>query len=58
MSSPRWLLFSAWLVLLLVGAWVLRVTPINHDLTQFMPTGASPEQRLAVSLLREGPASR
>lgn len=36
----------------------LRGTPISYDLTQFMPTGVTEQQQLAVELLREGPSTR
>lgn len=49
---------AAWLAIVLASAWILRGSAVDHDLTQFMPTGATPHQRLAVELLREGPASR
>lgn len=52
------LLIAAWLALVLAGVLLLRATPITHDLTQFMPSGATREAQLAVGLLREGPASR
>ena len=40
------------------GIAVLRSTPVTHDITQFLPTGATPQQQLAASLVRSGQASR
>ena len=51
-------LLLAWLLLIGAGIAALRNTPITHDLTQFLPTGATPQQRLAADLIRSGPASR
>jgi len=48
----------AWLLLMLAGIAALRGTPVTHDLTQFLPAGATQQQHLTVSLLRSGPASR
>ena len=48
----------AWLLLMSAGIAVLRSTPVTHDITQFLPTGATPQQQLAASLVRSGPASR
>lgn len=52
------ILLSVWLASLFIIVWLLRGTPINQDLTQFMPSGVTAQQHLAVQLLREGPASR
>jgi len=49
---------SVWLLLMLAGAGALRGTPVTHDLTQFLPSGATQQQHLAASLLSNGPASR
>lgn len=52
------IILTLWLAALLAILWSLRGTPITQDLTQFMPTGATAQQHLAIQLLREGPASR
>lgn len=57
-TNRRTLSVLSWLAALVAAAWLVRGTPISHDLTQFMPRGASPQQQLAVELLRQGPASR
>ena len=57
-TNRRTLILLSWLAALVAAAWLVRGTPISHDLTQFMPRGASPQQQLAVELLRQGPASR
>ena len=48
----------AWVLLMSTGIAALYGTPVTHDLTQFLPTGATPQQQLAASLVRTGPASR
>ena len=52
------MILTAWLLVLLACAWQLHHTPLTHDLTQFMPSGANLQQKLTVNLLRKGPASR
>ena len=58
MRNRALLQFTIWLVLIIAGALVLRTTSITHDLTQFLPKGATKQQQLAVNLVRTGPASR
>jgi predicted exporter len=58
MTRPLLLLFS-WVLLIIAGIIYLRGTvSVTSDLTQFLPRGATQEQKLAVSLARTGPASR
>lgn len=61
MQSPgvRALLIGAWLALLAVGGWyALTQVKVANDLGQFLPEPGSAAERLIVSDLREGPASR
>jgi len=58
MTRQALLPLLAWLLLLMAAIAALRGTPVTHDLTQFLPTGATYEQQLATSLIRSGPASR
>ena len=58
MTRQAILRLLAWLLLMSAGIALLRGTPVTHDLTQFLPTGATPQQQLAASLVRSGPASR
>jgi len=57
-SKPPYWPLAAWLALLVTAVLSLRGTAVSHDITQFMPTGATERQQLAVELLREGPATR
>lgn len=58
MTRPLLLLFS-WVLLIIAGIIYLRGTvSVTSDLTQFLPRGATQEEKLAVSLVRTGPASK
>ena len=55
-KEPLWI--AAWAALLIAGIFLLRNTSITHDLSQFLPNGATDQQQLAVSLVRNGMTSR
>lgn len=48
----------AWMVLLALCAWRIAETRFVADLSSFLPTRPTPEQRLLVEQLREGAVSR
>ena len=49
----------AWLALLAAAAiYVLLETSVRNDMASFMPLAATPEQRLLLNELREGPVAR
>jgi len=58
MTRKAFLPLLAWLLLVLAGGTSLRSTQVAHDLTQFLPAGATQQQQLAASLVRSGPTSR
>ena len=58
MTIKQTLQLTAWLLLLIGGILVLNRASITHDLTRFLPAGASKQQQLAIELARSGPASR
>lgn len=59
MKGSRQLILTIWLVTLLgCGLWLYRNLSVATDLTVFLPPSSTPVQRLLVSQLREGPASR
>jgi predicted exporter len=57
LKSPR-LLQGIWLALVIVGSTLLARTPVNFDLSGFLPSAASPTQRLLVEQLRDGIGGR
>jgi len=58
MTRKAFLPLLVWLLLVIAGSTALRGTPVTHDLTQFLPAGATQQQQLAASLVRSGPTSR
>lgn len=58
-SARRWSLLAAWLTALaLLAAWnAFNIRP-NTDLAQFLPGGASPQDRVLLSQLQGGVAAR
>lgn len=59
MKDGRRLILTIWLIALLgCGLWLYRNLSVATDLTVFLPPSSTPVQRLLVSQLREGPASR
>jgi predicted exporter len=57
--SRRLSLALAWLGLLLVaGWWVGQHLQVSGDLRKFMPSARTPEQKLLIDELGEGPGSR
>lgn len=59
MRSRAFLLAAAWLVLLAILGWfVQRQLVIGTDLRLFLPSPVTPEQRLLLEEIGEGPASR
>ena len=59
--SPRWRvsLALAWLALLLLsGWWISQQLQLSGDLRKFMPAARTPEQKLLIDELGEGPGSR
>jgi predicted exporter len=58
-STRRLALAFAWLALLaLAGLWIARNLELTGDLRRFMPSPQTPEQRLLIDELGEGPGSR
>ncbi|HZF98853.1 MAG TPA: MMPL family transporter, partial [Pseudoxanthomonas sp.] len=58
-TRRQWLLAVAWLALLLLaGAWVGEHLRLSGDLRKFMPGARTPEQKLLIDELGEGPGSR
>ncbi len=59
MSVGSRVIIAAWLVVLMAcGAWMLRYLPITADLAVFLPPSATPAQRVLLTQVREGAASR
>ena len=57
--TARWALALAWIALLvLAGAWLSRNLEVAGDLRRFMPEPRTPEQKLLVEGVGEGPGSR
>src|SRR5690606_25655173 len=57
--TARWALALAWVALLvLAGAWLSRNLEVAGDLRRFMPEPRTPEQKLLVEGVGEGPGSR
>ena len=60
LSAPtRLLLALCWLALLAVGGWLVsQQLQLSGDLRKFMPSARTPEQKLLIDELGEGPGSR
>ena len=60
LSAPtRLLLALCWLALLAVGGWLVsQHLQLSGDLRKFMPSARTPEQKLLIDELGEGPGSR
>jgi predicted exporter len=57
--SSRTAIVSVWLLALAAcGVWMYRSLTVTTDLTNFLPPSATPAQRVLISQLREGVASR
>ena len=57
--AGRWTLVLAWIALLvLAGGWLARNLEVAGDLRRFMPEPRTPEQKLLVEGVGEGPGSR
>src|SRR5262245_60104835 len=58
-TLQAWLIFAAWVVLLAgLGWFVQRELIVGSDLRLFLPSPTTPEQRLLLDEIGEGPASR
>jgi len=60
-SAParRWLLLAAWLLALgLLGAYAWQNLRVSTDLRSFMPPPSTPDQKLLMDQIGEGPGSR
>jgi predicted exporter len=58
-ASTRLLLALCWLALLVVGGWLVsQHLQLSGDLRKFMPAARTPEQKLLIDELGEGPGSR
>jgi predicted exporter len=60
LSAPtRILLALCWLALLVLGGWLVsQQLQLSGDLRKFMPSARTPEQKLLIDELGEGPGSR
>ena len=58
-DSRRWLLVAAWIVALIaLGFFALRSLTISTDLRSFMPPPQTPDQKLLMDQIGEGPGTR
>ncbi len=58
-SSTQWALALAWALLLgLLGFWAAQRVEISGDLRAFLPAPQTPEERLLIDELGDGPGSR
>ena len=48
---------ACWLVVVVVSTWIVAHARFVADLSAFLPTDPTPEQKLLIDQLREGPAS-
>jgi predicted exporter len=58
MSARKAGVVGAWLCALAAAAWIAAHARYVTDLSAFLPSHPTPEQRLLIDQLREGPASR
>jgi predicted exporter len=58
MSARRAAVLAAWLCSLIAAAAVALHARYITDLSAFLPTHPTPQQRILVEQLRDGPASR
>ena len=59
MSVSSRVIIALWLMLLIAcGTWIFRCVSITADLAVFLPPSATPAQRVLLTQVREGAASR
>ncbi len=58
-SRRQWLLMATWALLLALGGYfVARTLSVDSDLRLFLPAAQSPEERILLDELKEGPGTR
>ena len=58
MMSPRWRVFVVWLLLMCGGVAVVANSRFSTDISFFLPTRPTPEQKVLVDQLQDGSVSR